>query len=178
MHEIARSSLLLFSSKRVNWLDVSHATWAQYAAYCHLRLFMKTDVSPLRLDGFSKAQYGGASLYIALLSCSGRAHPLLSGDAELGCVRIRSNSYGSFAGVVLMSCDDRPQEFLESELSFFSEGAPYLLLSLFLVMARRHVFRTRQKSKIFSLHGTYAFLRSPQTQAAAIMGTSKFLTTL
>eukprot|EP00903_Cladosiphon_okamuranus_P016677 g15378.t1 len=45
------------SSKKVKWLDVSRATWSQYAAYCHLRLFMKTDASPVRLDGFSKAQY-------------------------------------------------------------------------------------------------------------------------
>ncbi|CAM9677536.1 unnamed protein product, partial [Hapterophycus canaliculatus] len=45
------------SSKKVKWSDVSHATWAQFAAYCHLRLFMKTDAPPVRLDGFSKAQH-------------------------------------------------------------------------------------------------------------------------
>lgn len=54
--------VVLFSSKKVKWVDASHATWAQFGDYCHLRLFMKNGMSPVRLDGFSKSQYPGAKL--------------------------------------------------------------------------------------------------------------------
>lgn len=48
-----------FSTKKAKWTNVSHGTWAQFGDYCHLRLFMKNDVPPTRLDGFSKDQYTG-----------------------------------------------------------------------------------------------------------------------
>lgn len=50
------------SSKKVKWADVSHATWAQFGDYCHLRFFMKNDVPPVRLDGFGKAQHPGTRI--------------------------------------------------------------------------------------------------------------------
>lgn len=65
----------LFSSKKVKWLDVSHATWAQYAAYCHLRLFMKSDARPVRLDGFSKAQHAGANFCSFVCNVACCVHP-------------------------------------------------------------------------------------------------------
>lgn len=54
--------LLSHSLKKVKWADASHATWAQFGDYCHLRLFMKNDLPPVRLDGFSKSQHSGRSI--------------------------------------------------------------------------------------------------------------------
>ncbi|CAN0192476.1 unnamed protein product [Ascophyllum nodosum] len=53
------------SSKKLKWADVSHATWAQFGDYCHLRLFMKNDLPPVRLDGFSKSQYSEVEKFLA-----------------------------------------------------------------------------------------------------------------
>lgn len=50
---------MFVSTKKVKWATVSHATWAQFAEYCHLRLFLQNDLPSVRLDGFSKAQYAG-----------------------------------------------------------------------------------------------------------------------
>ena len=61
MHPNTVNVVMSFSSKKVKWADVSHATWAQFGDYCHLRFFMKNDVPPVRLDGFGKAQHAGTT---------------------------------------------------------------------------------------------------------------------
>ncbi|CAM9398979.1 unnamed protein product [Ectocarpus fasciculatus] len=63
--QLTAEELTWTSLKKVKWLDVSHATWAQYAAYCHLRLFMKSDARPVRLDGFSKAQHADIEKFLS-----------------------------------------------------------------------------------------------------------------
>lgn len=153
------SLLLPFSSKKVKWVDVSRATWAQYAAYCHLRLFMKTDASPVRLDGFSKAQYAGTNLNLSaeLLSCPSASTRCISklacylGQVFANLHTCRPKEWGCFLSVV-------PKTFPCSG-------------------TRCDVLRSRQTSRNFCLSGTLVCRKNLLTRGVATMETSRFWTT-
>ncbi|CAM9183918.1 unnamed protein product [Choristocarpus tenellus] len=54
-----------YRSKRVKWSSLSHASWAQFGDYCHLRLFMKGEGPPVRFDGFTNDQYSGVDKFLS-----------------------------------------------------------------------------------------------------------------
>ncbi|CAM9449418.1 unnamed protein product [Discosporangium mesarthrocarpum] len=80
------------TSKHVKWGAVSTASWSQFGEYCHLRLFMKEDAPPVRLDGFNGSLYTEIESFLAKLGIELKKENVNCGGGNYGNFELLDNT--------------------------------------------------------------------------------------